>query len=94
MSKNPVQVDMAKDLIRLRKQRKKARKFNMIHELSQFKKEEKDRYRGEGIFIKSIGDFDYNVKNRVSSMQKELEYFSQKECEIIMKLRTECINLC
>ena len=26
-------------------------------------------------------------------MKKELEYLSQKECEIIMKLRTEHINL-
>ena len=64
MSKNPIQVDIAKDLIRLRKQRKKARKFNMIHELNHFKKKEKDRYRGKGIFIKSIADFEYNDQNK------------------------------
>ena len=74
MSKNAVQVDMAKDLIRLRKQRKKARKFNMIHELNHVKKKEKNRYRGKGIFIKSIVDFEYNVQNTVSSMKKNQNF--------------------
>ena len=45
----------------------------MIHELNHFKKKEKDGYRGEGIFMKSIVDFECNVQNRVSSMKKEFE---------------------
>ena len=65
----------------------------MIHEMNHFKTKENDRYRGNGILIKSIVSFEYDVKNRVNSMKKELEYFNQKECEILMKLRTEYINL-
>ena len=59
--------EIAEEIIRARKQRKKARKFNMIHELNHFEKKEKDRYRGEGIFIKSIVDFEYDVRNRVNT---------------------------
>ena len=65
----------------------------MIHELNHFQKKEKDRYRGKGIVIKLIVDSEYNVQNRVSSVKRELEFLSQKQCEIIMKLRTEYINL-
>ena len=38
-------------------------------------------------------NFDFSVKNRTNAMKKELEYLDQKETEIIMKLRTEYINL-
>ena len=94
MGKNPVQVDIAKDLIKLRQQRKKERKMFMLNEHNDYYKyKNEDRYRGDGILIKSIVDFDQAVKNKSNHMNKELNYLNQKECEIIMKLRTEFINL-
>ena len=66
--------------------------YNLYNDVYDIEKE-KNRYRGDGIFIKSIVDFEYKVKNRTNLMKKELEYLNQKETEIIMKLRTEYINL-
>ena len=109
MNKNPIQVDIAKDLIRLRKIRKRNRNMQMMN-MYNYSKENgtkecnensiendvdgggQNRYVGDGIFIKSIVDFDYKINNRTNEM-KELEYLTQRECSIIMKLRTEFINL-
>ena len=52
-----------------------------------------NRYIGDGIFIKSIVNFDYKVNNRSNEMKKELEHLTKRECSIIMKLRSEYINL-
>ena len=38
-------------------------------------------------------DKNYSVRNRSNQMKNELKYLSKTECEIIMKLRTEYINL-
>ena len=123
-NKNPVQIDIEKDLIRLRKLKKKERKMNLIEEKnltnmnkvgnlsgndninddtneylaynlmeSNYTQKELKRYRGAGIFIDAMVDFDYTTKNRTNLMKDELEYLNKKECEIIMKLRTEYINL-
>ena len=53
-----------------------------------------NRYYGGHIFEKII----INQNNQINftannAMQKELKYLTQKECEIITKLRTEHINL-
>ena len=93
MKKNPIQVDIAKDLIRLRRKRKEERKMFMIKMKNMIKTKQQDRYYGKGIFTNSIIDFEYKIRNKSNIMKKELEYLSKKECEIIMKLRTEYINL-
>ena len=49
--------------------------------------------RGKNIFIDSLVHYDLSVENRTNKMRKELEFLNQRECEIIMKLRTEYINL-
>ena len=54
---------------------------------------ELNRYRGDGIFIDAMVNFDFSINGKSNVMKDELEYFNQKECEIIMKLRTEYINL-
>ena len=88
MGKNPVQVDIAKDLIKLRQQRKKDRKFFMLNELNDYYRyQNEDRYCGDDILIKSIVNFERTVSNKSISMNKELNYLNQKECEIILKLR-------
>ena len=115
--KNPIQIDIEKDLIRLRKNRKNQSKMQLIEEknLTNIKKIENDendksyrfisynldtiddielsRYRGDGIFIDAMVNFDFSINGKSSVMKDELEYFNQKDCEIIMKLRTEYINL-
>ena len=124
-NKNPVQIDIEKDLIKLRIQRKKVRKMKLTSEknianiikLSDeseniqnenknkimnysmydynnfFDDDDFKRYRGGNIFINSLVHFDLSVKNRTNKMRKELEFLNQRECEIIMKLRTEYVNL-
>ena len=94
MGKNPVQVDIAKDLIKLRRQRKKERKMFLLNELNDYYKyRNEDKYRGDGIFMKAMIDVDHSVTNKSNQMNRELNYLNQNECEIIMKLRTEYINL-
>ena len=119
--KSSLQIDIDKDLIRLRKQRKQDRKIKLLngknitniakmkinednlnendytnmmikYDIDNIDKELK-RYRGEGIVINSVVYFNYSVKSRSNAMKKELEYLNQRECEIIMKLRFEYINL-
>ena len=111
---------MEKDLIGLRKKKKKERKMFLIGEknitnMAKIRNWEKDEnmnkhlsydlnnvndmekelkiYRCGAIFIESMVEFDYTTKNRSNSMKDELEYLNTRECEIIMKLRTEYINL-
>ena len=125
-NKNPVQIDIEKDLIKLRIQRKKSRKMKLIeeknianivkmsdeieHNQNENRKNKKmnysmydynnffddddfKRYRGGNIFINALVHFDLSIANRTNKMRKELEFLNQRECEIIMKLRTEYINL-
>ena len=99
MVKNPIQVDIAKDLIRLRRIRKKNRHFQMMNIYNDWKQsidddeDEENRYIGDGIFIRSIVNFDYKINNRTNEMKKELEFLTKRECSIIMKLRSEYVNL-
>ena len=62
--------------------------YNNFFDDDDFKK-----YRGKNIFIDSLVHYDLSVENRTNKMRKELEFLNQRECEIIMKLRTEYINL-
>ena len=52
-----------------------------------------NRYYGCHNFEKILIDHNNYVLNKSKDMKKELEHLSQKECEIITKLRTEHINL-
>ena len=65
----------------------------MINMKNKIRLKQQDRYYGKGIFTNAIIDFEYQVTGKSNILKKELEYLSKKECEIIMKLRTEYINL-
>ena len=96
MSKNPVGIDIAKDLIRLRIIRKNERRDEWIKIKNNRKildYDGKQRFKGEGILQQTIINDEYYVKNRNNEMKNELMYLTKKECEVIMKLRTEYINL-
>ena len=81
INKNPVQVDIAKDLIKLRINRKKERKYFWIDKLNNLKKgklfqeEDIDRYIGNGLLIRSIVSPSH-VLNRTIDMKKELIYLT------------------
>ena len=87
INKNQIQVDIAKDLVRLRQVRKRNRKLQMMN-LCNYSKENgvnnynensidniidgggPNRYIGEGIFISSIVNFDYQINNRTNEMKR------------------------
>ena len=52
-----------------------------------------NRYYGCHNFEKIMIDHNNNVSNMCKDMKNEMKFLSQKECEIITKLRTEHINL-
>ena len=56
---------------------------------------DKRRYFGDGIFEKAILNYngDGKITTKSNDMRDELKYFNKNECEIIVKLRTERINL-
>ena len=91
---NPVNVDIAKDLIKLRKKIKLDRK-NEWKGMKQdrINNHNKNRYYGCHNFEKIMIDHNNNVSYGNKDMRKELRYLSQKEVEIITKSRTEHINL-
>ena len=94
MNKNPVNVDIAKDLIKLRQKRRKERKKEWIFNKNNSEKSNmNNRFKGEGLLEKSIINDNYSVRNRSNFIKNELKYLKKQECEIIMKLRTEYINL-
>ena len=94
MNKNPVNVDIAKDLIKLRLKRRKERKQEWMYcKNNSVKSNMSNRFKGEGLLEKSIIDNNYYVRNRNNFIKNELKYLKKHECEIIMKLRTEYINL-
>ena len=94
MNINPINVDIAKDLIKLRKQRKNKRISDWIEMRNdRINNNNMNRYYGCHNFEKIIINHNNNVSNKCKDMKKELVYLSQKECEVITKLRTEHINL-
>ena len=97
MHKNPVNVDIAKDLVKLRIRRKIERRQKWIDEKTEneqrFFDDDNSVYLGRSLFEKSIINHEYKVKNKTKLMLNELKYLTQYEVEIITKLRTERINL-
>ena len=94
LRKNAVNVDIAKDLIKLRKLWKKQRKSEWINmKNDRINNNNMNRYYGCHNFEKLMIDCNNNVCNKYKDMRKELEHLTQRECEIITKLRTEHINL-
>ena len=87
-------VDIAKDLIQLRKREKEKRKIEW-EKIRIERMENKNRYYGDGIFDKAIlnDNGDKKIMLKSNDMKNELRYLNQNECEIIIKLRTERINL-
>ena len=94
MCKNPINVDIAKDMIKLRKLIKNERKNEWLNiRKDRIENKNKNMYHGGNIFENAIIEHNIFARNRNNDMKKELAYLSQKECEIITKLRTERINL-
>ena len=96
MLKNPVAVDIAKDLIRLRIIRKKEQRKEWIRiRNNKFLMNENgyEQFKGDGLMGQMKIDNEYKIKNRNNEMKNELKFLNKNECEIIMKLRTEYINL-
>ena len=94
ISKNAVNVDIAKDSIKLRKHLKNQRKSKWIDiKNDRINNKNMNMYHGCHNFENSIIDPQNFIAGRNKDMKNELKYLTQKECEIIMKLRTEHINL-
>ena len=79
MQKNPVQVDIAKDLIKLRQHRKKEKKMFSINNKNEWKSssneylnddQKSNRYQGDGLFVNAMVDFEYKIRNRSNEMKK------------------------
>ena len=94
IAKNPINVDIAKDLIKLRKKIKYER-HNEWQEMrnERIENQNENRYFGCHNFEKAMIDERNFTRNRNNHMKNELNYLNQKESEIITKLRTEYINL-
>ena len=94
LRKNPIDVDIAKDLIKLRKQLKEKRKMEWFqHRIDRMESDGTNMYHGCQIFEKAMIDENDFVRNATKDMKNELKHLTQKEVEIITKLRTERINL-
>ena len=95
LDKNPVNVDIAKDMIKLKKMLKTKRKNEWLDmKKDRLINNNKNRYYGGHIFEKMVINQNNQVNyNQNNDMRKELRFLNQKECEIITKLRTEFINL-
>ena len=95
LDKNPVNVDIAKDIIKLEKMLKTRRKnewFEMKND--RIINQNKNRYYGGHIFERMIINHNNQINYKPNNdMRKKLKYLTQKECEIITKLRTEHVNL-
>ena len=94
IANNPINVDIAKDLIKLRKKIKYER-HNEWQEMrnDRIENQNENRYYGCHNFEKAIIDESNFTRNKNNDMKNELKYLNQKECEVITKLRTEYINL-
>ena len=98
MSQNPINVDIAKDLIKLRRKNKDLRRKEWIQDKNTREEEklfdeQSEKFKGSGIFVNAMMNENYRIKNRNNLMKEELKYLSKTEVGIITKLRTEYINL-
>ena len=97
MRKNHVSVDIAKDMIKLRKQlklkREKEWRDYKRDRLNRMEDDSNNKYYGCHNFENAIIDENGRIQTRGNEMKNELQHLTQKECEIINKLRTERINL-
>ena len=95
---NPINVDISKDLILLKKWYKQNRKAIWIERQEQWQLEtlDKDEYIGNMIMQRYMVNWDggkYIVRSFNKAMRNQLKSLSKFESEIIHKLRSECINL-
>ena len=95
---NPINVDIQKDLILLNKWYKNKRKQEWLQRQLDWKNRilEEDTYIGNMLMQRYIVQFngsDYSVRGKSKHLRNQLKFLKQYECEIINKLRTECINL-
>ena len=95
---NPINVDISKDLILLKKWYKNERKREWLERQQQWKDKniECDFYVGNMIMQQYMVNFDgarYNIRKFNKKLRNQIKYLSKYESEIINKLRTECINL-
>ena len=94
LKKNPINVDIAKDLIKLRKRIKNERKQAWLDiKKDRIENQNKNMYNGCHNFENAIIENNNCIRSRNSDMKNELKYLTQQECEIITKLRTEHSNL-
>ena len=100
MFNNPINVDISKDMKRLRRKHKKEKrarwieekkKFDDLHDSFEVKQEY--MYKGDLLFQKMMINNRLEITKIDSKMLNELKYLNRKESEIICKLRTERINL-
>ena len=95
---NPINVDISKDLIMLKKWYKNERKDKWIERQYNWKnnKIDKEVYIGDMIMQRYMVQSDgahLQVRKFDKKLRNQLKYLSKFESEIINKLRTECINL-
>ena len=95
---NPINVDIAKDLILLKKWYKSERRNKWIERQDNWKNNniDKDFYIGGMIMQRYMVHSDgtqLKIRKFDKSLRNQLKYLSKFESEIINKLRTECINL-
>ena len=95
---NPINVDISKDLILLKKWYKNERKRSWIERQHQWKgnEKEKDFYVGDMLMQRYIVHFDggeYRVRKFDTRLRNQLKLLSKYESEVVNKLRSQCINL-
>ena len=92
---NPINVDISKDLIRLRKWQRLQRKEKWLLRHDKWCKSciDDNIFLGGMIFHKLVINDGVHILNGNSNMRNELKYLKPFEAGIICKLRTEHINL-
>ena len=94
---NPINVDISKDLIFLKKWYKKQREQNWLERQHEWKNQMlEDQYIGNMIMQRYMvfqNNYQYKVRKFSNNLRNQLKHLSQFEAEVINKLRTECINL-
>ena len=95
---NPINVDISKDIIQLKKWYKNERKIKWLERQTEWNDNrcDKDYYTGSMIMQRYMVQFNganYNVRKFDKTLRNQIKFLSKFESEIINKLRTECINL-
>ena len=95
---NPINVDISKDIIWLNKFYKNKRKNEWLKRQFDWKNNnlKENQYVGDMIMQRFMVTYDggqYKVRNISKQMRNQLKFLKQFETEIIIKLRSEYINL-